>query len=416
MLLDLRGTSCTWDREKIPSSFFPAADKRLFHPTKPLEALSLLSNSQGVLPCSDFGIVHIDHLTHANRNRGGSARELVGIGISLMEDDPNKAALPACEWGCCSQDFSTPPSSPKCTPSFQSPPRSRPADELPQGSMEELESGPTELHTVHADVTTESDACAAQYKDKMSYSRRTVDLGPSVTHPRRHMPQWGQELLMLYREPPPWSQAQLSPIVKSSLRPCSLEEPMSVDRTNERATKGVQEMQEMLSERRRAAQRETDGSRDSVKSSTNPSASRNPFAIPFGKSSAQIASEEASSLPRTSVMVAPPKSVRSLKPISTLPVPIPPDSSRRITANNRRESMAAPRGPRRSQDPGRKSRQVSLPVKEPCGQKVDASLGEGAERAAARKRPMVSVSGSKKQDKSDPRSRGFDWSSWGASR
>jgi hypothetical protein len=405
MLLDLRGTSCTWDREKIPSSFFPAGDKRFFHPTKPLEALSLLSNSQGVLPCSDFGIVHIDHLTHVNRNRGGSARELFGTGISLAEDDPNKAALPACEWGFCSQNLSNPPSSPKSTPSSQSPLRSHPVDGLPRGSIEE----PTELHTMHADVATESDACGVQYKDKVSYSQRTVDLCPSVTHPRKHMPQWGQELLMFYREPPPWSRTQPSPIVKSAPRPCSLEEPMSVDRTNKRATKGVQEMQEILSERRGDAR--TDGSLDSVKPSTKPSASRNPFAIPFGNSSAQIASEEASSLPRASVMVAPPKSVRSLKPISTLPVPIPPESSRRTTANNRRESTAAPRGPRRRQDAGRKSRQVSLPVKESCG-----LSGEGAELATARKRPMVSVSGSKKQDKSDSRSRGFDWSSWGASR
>lgn len=357
--------------------------------------------------------MHIDHLTHANRNRGGSARELFGIGISLIEDDPNEA-LPTCDWACCSQDFSTPPSSPKCTPSFQRLSRSRPADGLPQGSMEELE----EWHTMHADVGTESDACAAQCKAKMFYSRRTVDPGPSVTHPHGHMPQWGQELLMLYREPPPWSQAQLSPIVKSAYRPHSLEEPMSVDRTNERATIGVQEMQEMLSERRRTAQREADRSHDSVKSSTNPSASRNPFAIPFGKSVAQIASEEASSLPRTSVMVAPLKSLRPLKPISTLPVPMPPDSSRRTTANNRRESMATPCSPRRSQDPGRKSRQVSLPVNKPCGQKVDASLGcktgrsaEGAEPAAARKRSRLTVS--VRGSKSDSRSKGFDWSSWG---
>ena len=334
-----------------------------------------------------------------------------------MEEDSNKALL-ACHRANCSLDI-TPPSSPGRTPSVQRPPSSRPADKLPQGSMEGLESGPTELHTMHADVATEYGARAAQYKAKMPNS--TVDLGPSMAHSHRHLPQWGQELLMLYREPPPWSQAQLSPIAKSAPRPRSLEEPMSVDRMNERATKSVQEMRDMLSGRRHSAQRGTDRSHDNMKASTKHSASRNPFAVPFGKSSGQIASEEAPTLPRTSAMIAPPKSLRSLRPISTLPVPVPPDSSRRITANNGRESMAAPSGPRRSQDTGRKNRQVSLPVNEPCGQKVDTCrTAEKVEPAAARKRPRLAVcaSGSKRKDKSESgsRSRGFDWSSWGAPR
>jgi hypothetical protein len=378
----------------------------------------------GVLPSSNSGILHIDHLTHENHNRGGSARELFGIGCSLIEDDSNKALL-ACHRACSPPDLSNLPSTPECTPSFQRLPRSRPTNESPRGSTEELESGPTELHTVYADVATESGTCTTQDKAKMFYSHGTVDLGSSVTHPRRHMPQWGQELLMLYREPPLWSQAQLSPIVKSARRLRSLENPMSIDRTNERAMKGVQDMWGLLSERRRSAQRETDSSCDSMKVSTSLSVSRNPFAAPFGKSLTQMACEEASTLSRTSAMIAPPKSSRYLKPISTLPVPIPPDSSRRITANNERESMAAICEPRRSQDSGRKRRQVSLPLDEHCGQKVDVSLdcrtGRSAERiepVAGRKRPRlaVSASGSKKQDRSNCRSSGFDWSSWGKPR
>ena len=194
---------------------------------------------------------------------------------------------------------------------------------------------------------------------------------------------------------------------------------MAVDRTNMRATKGVQGMQDILSERRRSV-KEADNSCEGVKGSTNHLASRNPFAVPFERPSA-------STLPHTNVIIAPPKSSRSLKPISTLPIPVPPDSSKPVTENNGRCSMAAPCGPRRNYDSSGKSRPVALPIQELCDQKVDVSLASKAERsveraesvaAKKRPRPAVSANGSKKQkhDKSGSRSREFDWSSWGLSR
>jgi hypothetical protein len=195
---------------------------------------------------------------------------------------------------------------------------------------------------------------------------------------------------------------------------------MAVDRTDMRAAKGVQEMQDILSERRRSA-KEADNSCEGAKGSTDIFASRNPFAVPFERPSA-------STLPHTNVMIAPPKSSRSLKLISTLPIPVPPDSSKPVTANGRC-SMAAPCGPRRNHDSSGKSRPVSLPIQELCDQKVDVSLAsktersvERAESVAAKKRPRpaVSANGSKKQkhDKSESgsRLREFDWSSWGVSR
>lgn len=410
MLLDLRGTSCTWDREKIPSSFLPAVEKRLYYPARPLEALSLLSNSQGVLPSTNSAVLHIDHLTHTSRKRSRGCADLLDIGFSSMAEDLNTANY--------SPDFSS--SSPERAPSFERP-SLRTTDELLQWNIEELESRPTGLHTTPVDVATGSDTYAAQYKAKVLYSQRAVDHGSSVAHQHKHMPQWGQELLMLYREPPPWSRAELSLIVKAAPRPRGLEEPMAVDRTNIRATKGVQEMQGILSERRRPA-KEADSSCDSVKVSRNLFASRNPFAVPFERPSPPA-------LLHTNVMIAPPKSPRSLKPISTLPIPIPPDSFKPVTADNGRDSMAAPCGPRRNHKSSGKSRPVSLPVQELCGQKVDGSLAsktersvERAEPVAAKKRPRPagSASGSKKQkhDKSGSgsRSREFDWSSWGVSR
>lgn len=403
MLLDLRSTSCTWNREKIPSSFLPAVEKRLYYPARPLEALSLLSNSQGVLPSTNSAVLHIDHLTHTSRklSRGTDPWD---IGSSALAEDLDTADY--------SSDFSS--FSPERAPSFEQP-SLRTADELLRWTIEELESRPTDLSAMPVNVVTGSDTYAPQYKAKMFYAERTVDHGSSMAHQHNRMPQWGQELLMLYREPPSWSRAVLSPMVKAAPRPRGLEEPMAVDRTNMRATKGVQEMQDILSERRRSA-KEADNSCEGVKGSTNLLAPRNPFAVSFERPSA-------STLPHTNVMIAPPKSSRSLKLISTLPIPVPHDSSKPVTANNGRCSMAAPCGPRRNHDSSGKSRPVALPIQELCdvslASKTERSV-ERAESVAAKKRPRhaVSANGSKKQkhDKSGSRSREFDWSSWGVSR
>lgn len=402
MLLDLRGTSCTWDREKIPSSFLPAVEKRLYYPARPLEALSLLSNLQGLRPSTNTGVLHIDRLTHTSRKLSRGCADLLDIGFSAMTEDLNMANY--------SPD--SPSSSPERAPSFERP-SLRTAAELFEGTIEEQEPRSMDIFMAPANVATGFDTYAAQYKAKMFYSQRTVDNGPSMAHQQKHMPQWGQELLMLHRDLPPWSRAELSPIVKAVPMPRGLEKPMAIDRTNMRATKGVREMQDILSERRLSA-KEADGSRDGVKASTNLFASRNPFAAPLERPSA-------STLPHTTVMIPPPKSSRSLKPISTLPIPIPPDSSEPVTAKNGRGSMAAPCGPRRNHDASGKSRPVSLPVQELCGQKVDGWLASKTERSVAAKkrpRPAVSASGSKKQkhDKSGSRSREFDWLSWGVSQ
>ncbi|KAH9966657.1 hypothetical protein BC827DRAFT_687268 [Russula dissimulans] len=299
---------------------------------------------------------------------------------------------------------------PEWASSFQRPPNLRPENELPQGSsVDEPESTRTALRTTHTVVDAEFDAYATQYKTDMYYSRKTVHVGSSTAH----MPQWGQELLMLYREPPPWTQAQLPFIVKAASRPRKLDELVSIDRTNERATKGVQEMRDMLSNRYRSTKKEAGGPCEDPKASRR-SVSRNPFAVPFGKSitdhestAEKASAQQCTNDPVTkSVMAAPHKPSRPLKPISRVGVPTPPDSSSSLVLNDAQHARPAPRGPRRLHDSSWDWRSASLPVDEPHGQKADVSLacpvgrsGKETELAAARKRPkaVVCAGGSKKQ-------------------
>jgi hypothetical protein len=296
-------------------------------------------------------------------------------------------------------------------PSLPRPPHLHSLDELLQRSS--MESEKTTLRALHDVVAAESDAYEARHKAKMFYSQGAVSTSSSTAHSPRYMPQWGQELLMLYREPPPWSQAQLPPIVKAASRRRSLEDLAPVDRSNERTLKGVQEMRDMLSERHRLVKKETDGSCDSVKGSTKLSASRNPFAVRFGESSAPIhkKANEETSAPHTDTVtnstVVTPKSLRSLRPISSIPVPMPPDSSLPAPEN---------KGLRRRHDSNRNCRPISLQINGTRDHRVDTSgctIGRSgadrAEPAAARKRTKTaSVIGSKTQ--------GFDWSSWGTHR
>ncbi|KAI0302018.1 hypothetical protein BC826DRAFT_986662 [Russula brevipes] len=406
--VDLRGTSCTWDREKIPPSFFPAVEKRLYYPTSPLEALSLLSNSEGLLPSSNSGVLHIDHLTHGSPERPPGFGMSSSSRSSVMAGDSHTALL-------THRGVNYSPDEP-----FQ------------RATLEEPEAGTTDPCPIHAAVM-DSDAHAAQYKAKMFYSQRAINTCSSATHPPRHMPQWGQELLMLHREPPPWSQTQLPPIVNATSRRRSHEEPVSINRTNKRAMKGVQEMNHMLSERHRPVTMETDSSCNDVMMSNKLSTPRNPFAVSLSKSSAHVhetAHEETSAPPRTnpvtkSVMAAPPKSLRSLKlrPISCLPVPTPPvapDPSQPARATQ--HSRPGRCGPRESHDSNWNDKPASEHINEFHGQKADMSLAlttgrsaESAKPAAARRRPTraASAGGSKKQE---PAAVGFDWSSWSAPR
>src|SRR6267154_996189 len=405
MLLDLRGTSCTWDREKIPPSFFPAVEKRFYHPTRPLEALSLLLNSQDVIPSSNSGILHINHLTHASRERGRNFGNSLNIGSPVVAEVPNTALL------ANSPNLDTSPCSPERAPSLQRPPRLYPPDGL---QISSTEPGETTLHMLHDVVAVESDAYAALHKAKLFYSQRAFSSSSSMAHRPRHMPQWGQELLMLYREPPPWSQSHTPPIVKVPPRPRNHEDLVSVDRTNQPTKKGVQEMRNILSERHRSMKK-TGGSFDSVRASAKRPASRNPFAVRSGESSAPVhdRANERTSTPlhpdtATKTTVVKSKSLQSLKPITSLPIPIPPDSSRPISENKGQDSGPASCGPRRYHDSNRNSLQVNAFREKRADVSLVCTIGSGSNRvgpAAARKRSRTaaSVSGSGTE--------GFDWSS-----
>jgi hypothetical protein len=302
--------------------------------------------------------------------------------------------------------------------------------------MEAADLEATAMRMMDAVVAAESDAHAAQYKARMFYSQRTTGIGPSKAHLPRKMPQWGQELLMLYREPPPWSQAQFPPIIRGAPKSRSLEDVAAVKRTHEQARKGVQKMQDILAERHRSAKKETDTFCDNSKGPSRPLAPRNPFATPFGESSALVRARinERTSAPSQtdtvikSIMIAPPKSLGSLKPISTLPVPVPPDPARPASTSNGRDAQPGRGAPRRSHNPSLDGRVVSLQIRRDSrGQRADITVGSSANKgspvradpAAAKKRGSAAASsaGSKKQkhDKSGSGG-GFDWSSWGAPR
>jgi hypothetical protein len=407
--LDLRGTSCTWDREKIPQSFFPAIEKRLYHPTRPLEALSLLLNSQGVIPSSYSGVLHIDRLTHASHGRSRNFGNLLDIGNPIVAEDANTASLAFRMANPTNLDTSQ--CSPERVSGLQGPSHSHLLDELRRSSTEP---GVTTLQTLHDVVAAESDAYAARHKAELFYSQKAVTISSSMAHPPRRMPQWGQELLMLYRDPPSWSQAQIPPIVKVPSRPPGLKDLASIDRTNERAMKGVEEMRDMLSERHSSI-KETDGSCDKVKASTKPPASRNPFAVRSGESSAPVhhrANEEASTplradTPAKSTVVKP-KSLRSLRPITSLPIPIPPDSSRPISVNQ--DSEPAPCGCWRCYDSNKNSLRINGIREQKADMSLVCTIGRsGTVRAgpAAKKRTRI---GDKKAGKERE---SIGWSSWG---
>lgn len=320
-MLDLRGTRCTWDREKVPSSFFPANEKQLYHPTTPLEALSLLTSSPGLLPSSNTALLHIDHLTHPTpeHHRDSTAREDVGP---------------------------------------------------------------------HCEVNT-------------FYSQRPSNTGPVKAHPHRQLPQWGQELLMLYREPPPWSKVQTPPIATVPPKTRSSKELAATRRTDEQAMKNLQNIQYMLSERHRIARTETNSSCDDLKESAKPSVPRNPFAKPHSGGPSEHMSERAYEKTRAfsphthavakSIMEVPPKSLRSLKPITSLPVPRPPDSATPAPANKGRHFQLVLPRPQLSHESSQKRVSVSLQIDDSEGQKAEMVMASAAIRRGTSERadPMV---------------------------
>jgi hypothetical protein len=402
-LLDLRGTRCTWNRQEIPPAFFPAVEKRLYYPTSPVEALSLLSSVQGLLPSRNFGVLHIDHLTHAARDnhpvlgsRSDSGRSEGPITVLSAHHEARYATDPSV--------FPCPPER-----SLMSSSSSRLNEVSP---MEAADPEATATRIMDAVVAAESEAYAAQHKARMFYSHRTTSTDPSKTDAPGKMPQWGQELLMLYREPPPWSQAQIPPIAKTAPKSRSLEEVAAVKRTNEQAKRGVQNMKDILAERHFSA-KNTDTFCDHAKRQSRLFTPRNPFAM--ARSDEKTSTPSHTDTVTKSIMNAPLKSLGSLKPISTLPVPIPPDSdtARSAPGNNGR------RAPRRSHESRLDGRPVSLRIqRDPCGQRVGIIAGSNARPVLAdpaaekdRGRAAGSSSGSKKQKDGE-----FDWSSWGCSK
>ena len=314
-MLDLRGTKCTWDREKVPSSFFPANEKHLYHPTTPLEALSLLTSSPDLLPSNNTALLHIDHLTHP------TPKHHRDCGVSL--DHRDSVALKDVGSQCNVNTF---------------------------------------------------------------YLQTPSNTAPLNAHSRRQMPQWGQELLMLYREPPPWSKMQTPPNAPVPPKTRSLQELAAVRRTDEQAMKSLQKMQDMLSERHRISRTESNISCDGLKESAKLSAPRNPFAKPHSGGSSEHVSERPNEKTRASspqihavaksIMEAPPKSLRPLKPITSLPVPRP--SNTPALANKGREFQPVLPRPRSSYESSQERVSVSLQINDSEGQKAEMVVASAA--------------------------------------
>ena len=203
------------------------------------------------------------------------------------------------------------------------------------------------------------------------YSQSPSNTGPLNAHSHRQMPQWGQELLMLYREPPPWTKVQTPPIAVVPPKTRSLKELAVIRRTDEKALKSLQKMQDMLSERHRIAKTESNSSCDGLKESTKPSAPKNPFAKRHSGGSSEHVSERANEKvfsPHTthavakSIMEVPPRSLRSLKPITSLPVPRPPNSPTPAPANKGREFQLVLPRPQSRYESSQKRVSVSLQI------------------------------------------------------
>ncbi|KAH9005138.1 hypothetical protein EDB86DRAFT_2881824 [Lactarius hatsudake] len=300
----------------VPSSFFPANEKQLYHPTTPLEALSLLTSSPGLLPSSNTALLHIDHLTHPT-----------------------------------------------------------PEHRRDRGKF-----------LVHPDSMTR-DHVGFKYEFNAFWLSNT---GPLKTQSHRQIPQWGQELLMLYREPPPWSKVHDPPIVKGPPKTRSSNELAAVRRTDEQAMKSLQRLQDMLSERHRNAGTEVDSSCGGLKVSAKYSAPRNPFAKSHSGGSSGNVSERADEksrafLPHThkSIMEVPPKSLRSLKPITSLPVPRPPNSVKQASANKGRDAQRVLPRPQLSHESSQKRVSVSLHIDDSEGQKAEMIVASTGTRCAS---------------------------------
>ncbi|TFY82095.1 hypothetical protein EWM64_g1916 [Hericium alpestre] len=133
----------------------------------------------------------------------------------------------------------------------------------------------------------------------------------------------GDEILKLYREPPPWSIMQMPPPSSRkgpSNSTLARDEFVAVKRSDEQARRNVEGMKEMLLKRSRTASWEADGFH------TKPSPARGPR-NPFASQSFASSTAERNDSVRVAVeklALPPPGELKNLRPISSIPPPALP--------------------------------------------------------------------------------------------
>lgn len=70
---------CTPGSPRLPSSFAPAADGSLFHPTSLLDSLSLLSSAPSIFSSENPYVLHINRLHYDERSNGGNRRSKTSV-------------------------------------------------------------------------------------------------------------------------------------------------------------------------------------------------------------------------------------------------------------------------------------------------------------------------------------------------
>ncbi|KAI0273620.1 hypothetical protein BC834DRAFT_218501 [Gloeopeniophorella convolvens] len=410
--VDLRGTGCTWERGKMPSSFHSATEKRFFHPSHPLEALALLLSSPGLASSTNSYFLHINRLTYASPTHRLGSVQILDKQNSVALPENTHAAMSTLGTHSLGPDFA--PNNPRLQTSGG-----------PLGLVPDRE---TDILTAMNDVAaSESDARTAHHRASMFYSHMPSRNGPLRTRQSKDMPKWGQELLMLYREPPPWSRVQGPPVGKLQKKPRVPEEALvKASRGTERARKGIQELQHMLSRRQPPERTETNTSLDGAKAPSGLPTLKNPFSKPTECSITHHYTEvNDADPPHTStaarnVMAAPPRSSGVLKPITSLPVPIPPPAGKLSEKTEKppkawQESI----GQRSSHELDVECRRTTLQSNERRSEErgVSTAAAKTSTRSIDQRRPTSTASTpARKKQKSVSASGGFDWSGWSGRR
>ncbi|KAA1471183.1 hypothetical protein DENSPDRAFT_880271 [Dentipellis sp. KUC8613] len=199
--------------------------------------------------------------------------------------------------------------------------------------------------------------------------RRHLQLDEDVGRPR------GEDILKLYRDPPPWSVMQMPP---PSMRPPDetkqkADQLIAVKRSDERTRKNVADAKAMLAKRSRTASWQADGFQapPTTPSAAKPTGPKNPFlAQRFANAStaprpdmpktrdsasASVEAKGKSALP-------PPGELKSLRPISAIPAPLLPEEIKK-KIRGPKKSLPPTKGvkmPRPDKDLST-SRKLSLP-------------------------------------------------------